>query len=32
MRGELHLLQPEVKLNQNTIFVDSYDQLNNFKP
>ncbi len=26
------MLQPEIKLNQNTIFVDSYEHMNNFKP
>lgn len=31
LKGELHLLQTEEKLNKHTIFVETEDQLNNFK-
>ena len=32
LKAELHLLNPQEKLNTNTIFVDNSENLENFKP
>lgn len=32
MKGELHLLQADAKVNKHTIFVDSEEALSNFRP